>query len=443
MAVGRAFTTVSFPVLPTCQTMPQRIARRRIEREQKEEVNITSQQRKQARISRDKERKAAKHAALYERCGKIENVMTLQNTFRSLLRRIQGTIWKGSVQNYVAHFVVKNNRARRAVLEGKMAPSFKVRRMTLSERGKRRDIQMVDIESRVVQGVLCDSSLTPILEPTLIYDNPASIKGKGVSAARRRLECFLQREVRQYGSDFWVWVFDFKGFFDSIRHRLCYAAMKPEAFDRFLADYVVRIIRKYPEHDVKHIQDPVERQRRMDTLNNLEGVGITLGSQISQVMALIVPNQFDHTIKEQCRIHDYERYMDDGIAAHHDKNVLLHTMAVAERMASNVGLHFNGKKTQIIRATKGFTYLKVHYLITASGHIVRKMAHSGIVRRRRTLKKFRSLVDKGKMTLDDVYCSVKSWLGNAEQTDSTRARKSVVQQYKRLFGGYRMEGKAA
>jgi len=76
------------------------------------------------------------------------------------------------------------------------------------------------------------------------------------------------------------------------------------------------------------------------------------------------------------------------------------------RVCDSLGLKFNLKKTHITKVSKGFTFLKVRYRVTATGKIIKTLTRKGIVRMRRKLKKFRKKVDEGIMTLDNVYDSM-------------------------------------
>lgn len=401
---------------------------------------MTNDERIKARIERDKLRKLNRDVERAKQYGTFESVVTLQHLQKSLNKRIRGTSWKGSVQSYVSHAVVKNYRAKQCISTGRLPESFKVRSMTLTERGKLRNIQMVDIESRVIQGCLCDDALMPTLQPTLIYDNPASIKDKGVSFARRRLDYHLQQQIRKHGADFYIATFDFKGFFDSVRHSLCFEAMKPQCFDKRIIDLVMKIIRKYKESLLRFIKDEKERNRIAETLRNMEGVGITLGSQISQIMALVAPNKLDHLIKEVFSIKPYIRYMDDGVILHKDKSFLEKVLSVFSETANALGLKLNGTKTRIVKATRGFTFLKIRYIVTKSGHVIKKIAKAGIVRMRRKLKKFVRKVNEKLMTLDDVFLAFKSWLGYVKIARTYKVRKSIINRYNTLFNNYRMKG---
>ena len=71
-------------------------------------------------------------------------------------------------------------------------------------------------------------------------------------------------------------------------------------------------------------------------------------------------------------------------------------------------LRFNEKKTNIVPVRNGFTFLKIQYRVLPTGKVLKRLMIAGTVRMHRKLKKFRHLVDKGEMTMDDVYNSIQS-----------------------------------
>lgn len=150
---------------------------------------MNNQERKQLRIRRSKDQKAEKRKPRIEKYGTFENVNTIQNHLHSLQKRRKDTEWKGSVQSYIQHAPVKIYRAKHDLNDGVLNVNQTIRHLVVNERGKRRNCHAIMIDSRVIQGSLCDSSITPLTQPSLIYDNPASTKGKGVSFARRRVDC--------------------------------------------------------------------------------------------------------------------------------------------------------------------------------------------------------------------------------------------------------------
>lgn len=384
---------------------------------------MTNRERIQARIARDKARKAEKRKTRIEQYGSSKKVISMQSFNRSLKRRRRDVMWKGSVQRYVFHGIVKMKRAKDDLRAGKLNIEPQGTEKTIYERGKKRDIHPVKIDLRVIQGALCDSCITPLIQPGLIYDNPASTTGKGVSMARKRIMKFLAREVRKHGGNLWAMLYDFSGYFGSIPHAVCREKLEKAGMDSELVALTMRFIKMGCPDGVEH--------------------GVTLGSQISQDMALAVPNNLDHRIKDVERIKSHIRYMDDGISCG-TRERLRRLMDAVKETAAKIGLKLNEKKTRIVKATRGFSFLKVRYIITKTGRIIRKIAKSSIIRIRKRLKKFVRLVENGKMTLDDAYRAFKSWEGNARKVAQTyRQRKRMLCLYNLLFKRYRTGGMIA
>lgn len=402
---------------------------------------MNNQERKAARIARDKARKAEKKAALLEEYGCFEKVVSNQTMHKSLLKRRDGVEWKGSVQKYLQYAIVKIYRTKHSLLTGEMSVNKTVRKMTVVERGKVRQVQGVLIDTRVVQGALCDHCITPVTQPTLIYDNPASTKGKGIDHARRRMSCHIERMVRKVGPEFYALTYDFSGFFDSISHRVCDDILEKEGIDERLRKLIMYCMKMYQEQDFMEIKDPEERERKLIALANNELCGATLGSQESQDFALAVPNDLDHLVKDKCGVKGYIRYMDDGIILHESKEFLKDLLVLIREIAKKLGLVLNEKKTRITKSTRGFMFLKIRYVVTKTGRIIKRIARSGIIRMRRKLKKFHGLVRRGLMTLDDVFRSFFSWYGNAKKNAKTyRSRKRLLQFYNSLFNRYKTGG---
>lgn len=375
--------------------------------------------------------------------GEFKWVFTIQNLMKSLQKRRKGVEWKGSVQRYLFHPILKLKRTKDDLLQGKLNVDRTIRRIVLHERGKRRVIHAVMIDCRVVQGCLCDSCLIPLTERRLIRDNPASVKGRGVTDARKRLEMFLREMAKEHGDEFYVMTSDFKKFFDSIRHIDCLIVMREAQVDRWIQGLGMKINRMYQESELSEIDDPMVRDMKAQALKQHRGVGLTLGSQVSQIMALIVPDRLDHAVKDGSQQRAFERYMDDTFAAARTKDQLKEVGRTILTEAKRIGLRLNPKKTSIVKASKGFKFLQIEYRVTNSGHLVKNLARAGIVRMRRKLKKFRKMVDRGEMTLDHVFESFAAWFGNSFYADSYRTRKQMLTLYHKLFRGYRMGGKFA
>ena len=393
------------------------------------------------RIERERNERNRRRAERFADADCFGSVITFKHFIASNKKCIKGVRWKGSVQKYEYHGITEMSNAITTLRAGKLPLFTSTRRITLTERGKKRTITPVTINDRMVQRTICDYSLVPILQSTLIYDNGASMKGKGIDFARNRLRKHLVEAIREYGPDSYALIFDFKSFFDSIPHAACEMVLRKHFTDERLIKLIMEIIKSYQYSTVKKLPNGAERDRLFYELDHNQSYGICLGSQISQIMALAVPNMIDHLVKDKYRVKHYMRFMDDGILFAQSKEFLQEIYSKMKVVAHELGLKFNDKKTHIVKLTRGFTFLKVKYCVTPTGKIVKKLAKKSIVRMRRKLKKFRHLVDDGKMTLDDVYNSVQSWCAHTKVAMSYHAKKNMLKLYDELFDGYKITKK--
>lgn len=403
---------------------------------------MNQQERIRARIERDKLRRATKKAKNNEmtKADNYEKVLTTQNYFNSLKKCRKGVMWKGKPQNYCQTSMTHITKTLEFIDNCELPPLENTSHITLFERGKERTITPIQFSDRITQRVLCDYSLIPMIRPSLIYDNGASTEGKGTDFARKRAEKFLREAIKEYGEDFYILTYDFKSFFDSIPHSTCYNVLDKYYSDKRIMNLIMEIVRSYQRPDILKIKDDSERDSLLYLLENNKSKGICLGSQISQILALVVPNDLDHFIKDNQRMKKYVRYMDDGMVIHKDKQVLKELYGRMKVVCNSLGLKFNEKKTKIVKATKGISFLKIKYRVVGK-RLVKTLVRSGIVRMRRKLKKFKTKVDNGVMELDDVYNSIQSWLAHAKLAQSYHTVKSMLKLYDELFGGYKITKK--
>ena len=373
---------------------------------------------------------------------RLEDVITYQNYFQALKECNKAVNYKFSVQEYDFNCVQNITNTINAIKSGHIPNVKSINPVVIFERGKQRIITPIDISDRITQKVICDNVLIPSICSHLIYDNGASMKGKGTDFARKRVNEFLEKAKREYGAEnVYVLTFDFKSYFDSIPHEQCYRVLKKYISDKRLVDLTIGIIESYKLRSIMSIESEKQRERALKKLYNHQERGICLGSQISQIMAVAVPNEFDHYIKDKLKIKYYERYMDDGVIILNDKKRLLNIKDELSEVAKKYRLNFNHKKTLIVKASKGFTFLKIKYHINPKGQTVKRLVRSGIVRERKRLKKFREKVSDNKMTLQDVYNNMQSWNAHAKLAKCFLITKTMFNLYDNYFGGYKMTRK--
>lgn len=369
---------------------------------------MTSEERKEARFQRRKVARAEKKAAC---CGQSDNfdwVFSYEHLYHSYKMCRRNVGWKASVQKYITNAPINVYQTWQRLQAGKYRTSGFFE-FDLMERGKKRHIRSVTIGERIVQRCLCDYALVPVLGRTYIYDNGASMANKGYSFAVDRLCQHLRQHYRRHGTEGYVLLFDFSKFFDRVSHRVVKAVLHKEFSDE-------RII-KLTEHFIDAFGD----------------VGLGLGSQISQVLALASANRLDHYIQEQCRIGSYGRYMDDGYLIHPSKEYLQKCLEGIRRICEELEITLNEKKTQIVKLSRGFTFLKVRFFLLPGGRIVRKIYHCSVTRMRRKLKSYQRFVAAGKMTMDDVYQSWQSWKAYASNFNAWHTIQSMAALYNKLF----------
>lgn len=369
---------------------------------------MTSADRKEARYLRRVVRRAEKKAAMCAQYDDYGWVFSYPHLYESYRKCRQNVAWKSSVQKYIATAPLNVYQTHKRLMAGTYrSPGFF--EFDVFERGKKRHIRSTLIEERVVQRCLCDYSLVPMLHRTFIHDNGASMKDKGYSFAIRRMEQHLHEHYRRHGQDGYILLFDFSKFFDRVSHAV-----------------IDRIIRK-------NFAD----ERLMKIIGHFVGmfgsVGLGLGSQISQVLALASANELDHAIKELLRIRACARYMDDGYLLHESKARLQQCLLMIQEICGGLGITLNPKKTQIVKLSHGFTWLQIRVFLTPTGRIVKKMPRNGITKMRRKLKKLRRKLDAGEITREDVWASWQSWRSHALRFDSWHTIRSMERLYNHLF----------
>jgi hypothetical protein len=351
---------------------------------------MNSEERRKGRYER---RKAERDRRRHEKLSKYDDFSLLtdpDNLYKAFLSARKGVSWKESTQRYEMNIFQNIIEARRRLMAGENVQSGFVE-FTLHERGKIRHIKSVHISERVIQKVLCDQVLVPILSNGLIHDNGASIKGKGVHFAIRRLITHLSRFYRRNGfsNEGYCLTVDFSKFFDNIRH-----------------DILIGLI-----GEQIHDEKVLELTRRFITIFG-DGISLGLGSQVSQISAIFFPTKLDHNIKEVQRMPFYGRYMDDLYLIHRSKEYLEQSLEKIKEVCDSLAITINLKKTKILPLKDGIIFLKGKYILLENGKIIRKATKDCAIRMRRKLKKFKLLLDAGRMNHEDIRIAYQSWRGN-------------------------------
>ena len=320
-----------------------------------------------------------------------------------------GVNWKASVQRYHVNLLRNTWALRDKLLRGESVVQGFIC-FDLMERGKLRHIRSVHFKERVVQRSLCDNALVPVLSRGLIYDNGASIKGKGIHFAMFRCRDHLREYYRKHGNNRgWVLQVDFKGYFDNIEHGPTLEMLK------------------------KHFDDPRLLKLAWSFVESFGEKSLGIGSQVSQILAVAYCSAVDHYAVEVLGLNLSARYNDDSYFIHESRDYLKTCLAILAEKWTAMGIRLNWKKTQIIPLRR-FTFLKVRFEMTDRGKVIMRPCRKSTTKQRRKLKAFRAAVDRGEMTLDDVRGSYESWRGYHHHMNGYRSMMNMDKLYFDLFG---------
>lgn len=297
--------------------------------------------------------------------------------------------WKESTQRYKANMLLRNTELQNELRSGEYKVGNTID-FVICERGKRRQIKAPVIKDRIVQKVLCKEILIPALTKPLIYDNYASLKDRGTSFARKRIDIMLRRYIQKYGENGYILQIDIRKFFESIDHqtlrRMVHERIKEPKEIMDLIDYII------------------------DTSSDSD-VGLNLGAECPQIFAVYYLSGIDSYVKTVRGMKYYGRYMDDIFIISDSKDELKSILEDIKYRLGDIKLEINERKTHITTLKHGFTFMQIKYSVQG-GRIIKRPTRSKIARERRRLKKYKKKLEQRQMSLLDIQNCYKSWRNN-------------------------------
>lgn len=375
---------------------------------------MTNDERKKLRFQR---RKIKRESSIPD--IKFEDVISFEKLYEAGKKCCKNVRWKNSVIRFEAQLAKETEKMYNSIVNGTRKfngfASFKT-----VEHGKMREINALPITERALQKTLNQNLLLPLLKNRFIYDNSASLEGKGMDFFLRRLKKHLSEHYRRYGLSGGIYKFDFKSYFASIPHENIKLYFKKYIKDEKLYQLICTNI------------DEFQYILCSDRQNIFEGVG--LGSEISQTIALFYIDYIDHYIKDTLGIKGYGRYMDDGYIISNSLEELQKIKSKIYELAESRGLKMSDKKN-IITPFKNhsFNLLKLRMTLTESGKVVFKLGRVSIKAMIRKLNIFREWVDKGIFLPEDVFTSYQSWRSHALRCNSYITLRNIDKKFVAMF----------
>lgn len=376
-----------------------------------------------------------------------EIVCDANNLYGAYKASVKGSKWKESTQKFMMNFLrhifsIQEDLVNRTLQTGSTDE------FSLSERGRVRPITSLQTKDRIVRHVLCDEVLLPEVRKHIIYDNGASIKGRGISHSRNRFEVHLRKYYKAHGNDGYILFGDFSKFYDNIIHSIAKKELLRLFNDDEFIDWLLTLIFEDFRIDVSFMSDEEYANCLTDTFNKLDyrlipkelltgekwmDKSVNIGDQLSQVIGIYYPYRIDNYVKYVRSQKFYGRYMDDWYIMSPSKEELLDLLSNIRLITDELGIHINEKKTHIAKISGTYKYLQVKYSVTSSGKIIKRINPDRVTAMRRKLKKLTVKVQNGEVLYENVENMFRSWMGSFYKLLSKEQRLNLISLYEDLF----------
>ncbi len=381
---------------------------------------------------------------------KYDDVFSFENIYKAHLRARLAKRDKKPIVKFEFNML---ENLRKLFLELKQR-EFKIRRYHsfVVFEPKKREIQTLDYNVRIVQHILCDDILAPYFTKKVILDNCVCQKGKGLHFALARFEKMLRTYIRQNGDDVWVLKCDIKKYFASIPHEKLKKVICKHIKDKDIRTLIEDVIDSYhtnPEYLAKNNIKPLTENKNNDVIiinqnskseskkNQHEkivstGRGIPIGNQTSQIFGMFYLDSLDCFIKEKLKIKIYSRYMDDFILIDKDKAVIERAYDEIKKKVSELGLELNSK-TQIFPLRNGVKYLGFRYYITPSGKLIKQVAKKTKKRMRWRVRLLKRAYADGTIDKERVKASLCAFHGHLKHANCFKLERELQEPLKEIL----------
>lgn len=331
----------------------------------------------------------------YEKlCGnfRLEELFTTQSVYIAAKRCTYGFMDRPDTRRFMGRALINSKALCDSVLCGAFKPHYYMIHI-ITERGKLRIIKPPTFECKVVQKVLCDYLIRPLLEPKMVQTNYASITDRGTDKMYADIENSLNHAVRQ-GKRFSVVTADFSNYFASIR-----VSILMEMLGRYIKD-----------------------ERILSLINTFspDEYGLSLGNELSQIPASWFPSMIDHTLKDKHQL-VYFRYMDDSLALV-PEGMERGYIKSYQSLASKLELKCGDEKFKVVPMEKSFTFCKERFIWNEQDQKYNRMINPKIIsNERRKIKAFGKKIQNGRMPVEDAllqYKGVRGFIAHHPHTDT-------------------------
>lgn len=253
---------------------------------------------------------------------------------------------------------------------------------------KERIILACLFKDKIVQHVLCDNILVPMLQQICITDNYAGQKGKGSKFGRERTVFHMNKWYCEHDNSGYVYRSDIHKYYYNINHEIAKSVMH-----KYFPDYTHWLIDIF--------------------IDSTEDPGIALGNQINTIVSNIYLHELDMFITKELGYEHYGRYADDFWLIDDDKERLKLNVQIIENYLHNkLKLELN-PKSQIIPFKNGIKFIGFHFYVRNNGEIEIRLDNGKKRSYRRKFNRMIKLVANKELNIDKLLKSYYSWKAHA------------------------------
>ena len=282
---------------------------------------------------------------------------------------------------------------------------------------KKRIITAWPFRYRVIN---CAAYLTlwPIYYQSMYEHSYGSIPGRGTIAAVMQVQKWM-RATRQNGKLPWIGKADVSKFFFRIPHEIQLRELGWPLDDPDMMWFLEQSIKGdgRPTGLPLDCGDPTDAER-------IFGIGMPVGSLISQMTANVVLTPMDHFMKRVVRIPIYARYMDDMYVQGESKQQVWDALGAMDLfLRDHLGLQLNNK-TAVMPYDEGIEF--VGRIIRPDRITIRK---STSLQMKRHLRFVREEYAAGHVPLEYALSVITSYIGLLEHSDCDALKKKLREDY--------------
>lgn len=266
---------------------------------------------------------------------------------------------------------------------------------------KKREIVALPYSDRIVHQWAVEEFYKPYYYPRFISDSYACIDGRGTHRAVARVQGMMRHMRRSTNGNYYIIKIDISKYFNNIDQEILFRLMQRVIADPALIELT-----------------------RVFIFGNESLVGIPIGNYTSQLFANIYLNELDQFVKNELRVRNYVRYMDDSVMLVSSKATAAYVyQRVEEFLTTKLALRLNPKS----RYYPGYLGLDfAGYRIYTDYRLLR----------RRSKAKLREIIrdyERGRDDRQRFIMRVNSWHGHVGHADTYRYVYAHLAKYRGML----------